>query len=119
MVITTKQGHKAEVHVYQKSKGKREKGKNTNTGSKIGFQLLSKSQTNETNSSKDGLRIERDNLRRGCRLQDRGAVQERSESRWRVVAHRRGGREARLARGGIREHDAFLGHEITEGPSRD
>ena len=86
MVITTKQGHKAEVHVYQKSKGKREKGKNTNTGSKIGFQLLSKSQTNETNSSKDGLRIERDNLRRGCRLQDRGAVQGRSESRWRDIA---------------------------------
>ena len=28
------------------------------------------------------------------------------------IAHRRGGREARLARGGIREHDAFLDHEI-------
>ena len=25
---------------------------------------------------------------------------------------RRGGREARLAQGGIREHDAFLGHEM-------
>jgi len=38
-------------------------------------------------------------------------VQGRSESRQRVVAHwhRPGGREARLARGGIREHDAFLG----------
>ena len=32
------------------------------------------------------------------------------------VAHRRGGREARLARGGIREHDAFLGHEM-RGPA--
>ena len=36
-------------------------------------------------------------------------MQGRSESRWRVIAHRRGGREARLARGGIREHDTFLG----------
>ena len=35
-----------------------------------------------------------------------------SKSRWRVIAHRRGGREVRLARGGIREHDAFLGHEM-------
>ena len=39
-----------------------------------------------------------------------------SESRWRVIAHRRGGREARLARGGIREHDTFLGHEM-RGPA--
>jgi len=39
-------------------------------------------------------------------------VQGRSESRQRVVAHRRGGREGRLARGGIREHDAFLSHEM-------
>jgi len=43
-------------------------------------------------------------------------VQGRSESRWRVIAHRRGGREARLARGGIREHVAFLGHEM-RGPA--
>ena len=43
-------------------------------------------------------------------------MQGRSESRWSVVAHRRGGREARLARGGIREHDAFLGHEM-RGPA--
>jgi len=43
-------------------------------------------------------------------------VQGRSESRWRVIAHRRGGREARLARGGIREHDAFLCHEM-KGPA--
>jgi len=39
-------------------------------------------------------------------------VQGRSESRQRVVAHRRGGREVQLARGGIREHDAFFGHEM-------
>jgi len=43
-------------------------------------------------------------------------VQERSERRWRGITHRRGGREARLARGGIREHDAFLGHEM-RGPA--
>ena len=39
-----------------------------------------------------------------------------SERRWRGIAHRRGGREAQLARGGIREHDAFLGHEM-RGPA--
>ena len=39
-------------------------------------------------------------------------MQGRSESRWRDIAHHRGGREARLARGEIREHDAFLGHEM-------
>jgi len=43
-------------------------------------------------------------------------VQRRSESRQRVVAHRRGWREARLARGGIREHGAFLVHEM-KGPA--
>ena len=43
-------------------------------------------------------------------------MQGRSDSRQRVVAHRRGGREVRLARGGIREHDAFLGHEM-RGPA--
>jgi len=43
-------------------------------------------------------------------------VQGRSESGWRVVAHRRGGREARLARGGIGEHDVFVGHEMS-GPA--
>ena len=43
-----------------------------------------------------------------------------SESRWRVITHRRSGREARLARSGIREHDAFLGHEMrgTAGTGR-
>jgi len=51
---------------------------------------------------------------KGCRLQDhlRGAVQGRSESRQRVVFHLRGGKEARLARGGIRKHYAFWGHEM-------
>ena len=43
---------------------------------------------------------------------DEGEMQGRSESRWRGIAHRRDGREVRLARGGIREHDAFLGHEM-------
>ena len=43
-------------------------------------------------------------------------MQGRSESRQHVVACRRGGREARLARGGIRERDAFFGHE-TRGPA--
>ena len=43
-------------------------------------------------------------------------MQGRSESRLHVVAHRRGGKEAWLARGGIREHEAFLGHEM-RGPA--
>ena len=43
-------------------------------------------------------------------------MQGQSESRWRDIAHRRGGREARLARGGIREHDAMLGYGM-KGPA--
>ena len=39
-----------------------------------------------------------------------------SESRWRVIVHRCGGREAWLARDEIREHDAFLDHEM-RGPA--
>ena len=70
----------------------------------------------ETNWNRDGPRLSSDNLRRGCRLQDGDAVQGWSESRWRVIAHRRGGREARLARGGIRGIDAVLGHEM-RGPA--
>ena len=73
-------------------------------------------ETFETNWSTDGLRLKSDNLKRCCRLQDRGAMQGQSERRWRGIAHRRGGREARLARGGIREHVAFLGHEM-RGPA--
>jgi len=43
-------------------------------------------------------------------------VQRRSESPWRGIAHGRNGREACLAQDGIREHDAFLGHEM-RGPA--
>jgi len=42
-------------------------------------------------------------------------VQGRSE-RLCCGINRRGGREARLAQGGIRERDAFLGHEM-RGPA--
>ena len=42
-------------------------------------------------------------------------MQGRSEKRCRGI-DRRGGREARLAWSGIREHDAFLGHEM-RGPA--
>jgi len=43
-------------------------------------------------------------------------VQRRSERRWRGITYRGGEREARLARGGSREHDAFLSHEM-RGPA--
>jgi len=72
--------------------------------------------TVRTNWSRHGPRLRSDNLRRGYRLQDRGAVQGQSGSRQHVVAHCRGGREVRRARGGIREHEAFLGHEM-RGPA--
>jgi len=49
-------------------------------------------------------------------LQDGGAVQRQSERGWRGIAHRHNEREAWLAQGGIREHDAFLGHEM-RGPA--
>ena len=42
-------------------------------------------------------------------------MQGRSEKRCRGI-DRRGGREARLAWGGIREYDAFQGHEM-RGPA--
>ena len=42
-------------------------------------------------------------------------MQGRSDSRCRGI-DRHGRREARLARGGIREYDAFLGHEM-RGPA--
>jgi len=61
---------------------------------------------------RDGHGLKSDDLKRCWRLQDRGAVQGRSRSRQHVVAHRHGGTEARLAKGGIREHEAFLGHEM-------
>ena len=68
----------------------------------------------ETNWSRDGLRLKSDNLRRGCRLEAQ-CKDGRSERRWRGI-DRRGGREVRLARGGIREHDALLGREM-RGPA--
>ena len=43
-------------------------------------------------------------------------MQGQSERRWRGTAHHRGRIEARLAWGGIREHDAFLGYEV-RGPA--
>ena len=43
-------------------------------------------------------------------------MQRRSERRWRGITYRGGEREARLARGGSREHDAFLSHEM-RGPA--
>jgi len=43
-------------------------------------------------------------------------VQGRSGRRQHAVAHRLGGREARLARGGIRENEASLGNEM-RGPA--
>jgi len=55
-------------------------------------------------------------IRSGCRLQDAGKVQGRSESGWRGIAYRRGGREALLDRGKIQEHGAFLGREM-RGPA--
>ena len=58
-----------------------------------------------TNLSRDSRRHESDNVRRGYKLQDRGIVQRRSGSRQHVVAQRHSGREARLAWGGIREHE--------------
>jgi len=104
----------------RKAKAEMEKVK-THTGSKIRFLWFSKGEMIETNWNRDGPRLSSDNLRRGCRLQDGDAVQGWSESRWRVIAHRRGGREARLARGGIREHDALLGYEMRgpAGPASD
>ena len=56
------------------------------------------------------------NFRRGCRLQDRGAVQVRGGSQWHVVAYCRGGREARLTWGGIRDHEVFLDYKM-RGPA--
>jgi len=91
--------------------GRGGKGENTHTGSKIGLMWFSKSETVETDWSRDGPRLKSDNLRRGCRLQDRGAVQGRSESRQHVVAHRRSGIEVR-PRGVIRVHKAFLFYEM-------
>jgi len=74
-------------------------------------------ETIETNWSRDGLRLKSDNLRRWYRLQDRGAVHGWSESRWRVIAHRRGGKEARLL--GVGFENMMRSWVMNEGPSRD
>jgi len=63
--------------------------------------------------------LKSDNLRKGCRLQDRGTVQGRSESRQHVIAHRDGGREARLARSGRDSRTCGVLGSWNEGPSRD
>jgi len=54
-----------------------------------------------------------DNVRRSYRLQDSLRCSARwSGSRQHVVTHHRGGREVQLIRGGIRENEAFSGHEM-------
>jgi len=100
------------ISITEQSKGRRGKGKRTHTDSKIRFPWSSKSEAVETNWSRGGPRLQSNILRRGCRLHDRGAAQGWSESRWRVIAHLCGGREAQLAREGIREHEAYLVNEM-------
>jgi len=102
------------IIIIRKAKAEEEKVKHTHRF-KDRISMIQQRETVETNWSRDGLRLKSDSLRKGCRLQDTGTVQGRSESRWRGIAHRRGWREARLARGGIREHHAFLSHEM-RGP---
>jgi len=46
-----------EIYLYQKSKGRWGKGRNTYTGSKIGFPWFSRKETIQTNWSRDGLRL--------------------------------------------------------------
>jgi len=75
----------------RKAKAEEKKVKTHTQVQRSDFRELSKSKTIETNWSRDGLRLKSNNLRRGCRLQDRDAVQGRSESRQRVVAHRAAG----------------------------
>jgi len=69
--------------------------------------------------SRDGSRFKSDNLRRGFRLQDRGAVQGkgtvRADSMSSLIV---AAGERRGSLGGfIQEHEAFLGHEM-RGPAR-
>jgi len=52
----------------RKAKAQEGNGKNTHTGSKIGFPRFSKSERIESDWSRDGLRLKSDDLRRGCRL---------------------------------------------------
>jgi len=86
---------KAQTHVYRS-----------------GLSWFSKSETIETNWSRDGSRLKSDNMRRSCRHQDNGALQGQSGCRQHVVAHNCSGREVRLARSGILEHEALSGHEM-------
>jgi len=82
--------------------------------SKIEFLCYSKSETIKTNWSRDGPRLNSENLRRGCRLQEaqcKGRLRAGSMSLLIVVAG-----EVQLAWGGIREHEAFLGHKM-RGPA--
>jgi len=68
----SKQGLKAEINCYQKSKGRRGKVE-THTGSKIGFPWFSKSETEsrwhavETSCSRDGWRPQKRQLDRGLK----------------------------------------------------
>jgi len=63
----------------RKAKAGEKKAKHTHR-LKIRFPRFSKNETIETNWSRDVPRLKSENLRRGCRLQDTGAVQGRSES---------------------------------------
>jgi len=118
-----KQGLKAEVYFYQESKDKKERDKNTHIQvHRSGFRESARVKWSHDGTwlrqvgAERGPRLKSDNVERGCRLQHRGAVQERSGSRQHVVAHHRDGRKARCARDGIREHETFSGHEM-RGPA--
>ena len=77
--------------------------KDNHVGSKIEFPWLSKSEMEsrwcaiETNWSRDSQRMKSNNVRRGCKLQDRGAVQGQNGRQQHVVAQHRGGQEVQLA----------------------
>jgi len=106
---------KLKIISIRKAKAEEEKVKTHTQVQRSGFRDSVKVKTMEE-WSRDGPGLKSDNLTRGCRLQARGAVQGRNGSRQRVVAHRCGGKEVRLARGGIRERETFLGDEM-RGPA--
>ena len=92
MRMNCKQGLKAEVYFYRK----REKGSNTHTGSKIGFPWFSKSETIETNLSRNGLRPQKRQLEEGSQaatieVQCKGGVRAISVSSLIVAAGERRG----------------------------
>jgi len=105
-----KQALKDEVHSYKKRKGRRGKGKKTHTDSKIGFLWFSKSETIETNWSRDSPRLKSINLRRGCRLQHQGW----SESRQHVVVHHHSGRQAWLAWAAVQELQKSVNEKVEQ-----